>query len=99
MKMGKKKFQLSETQLGYLMVIPALILISAVTLWPVAQSFWNSMFDYRLNDPTRNQTTLSYQIDMENYANNYFYIDRDLVTLETAAEGTEIESIILFQND
>jgi len=92
--MGKKKFQLSETQLGYLMVIPALILISAVTLWPVAQSFWNSMFDYRLNDPTRNQTTLSYQIDMENYANNYFYIDRDLVTLETAAEGTEIESII-----
>ncbi|PYZ93619.1 ABC transporter permease [Salipaludibacillus keqinensis] len=94
--MGKKKgFQLSESQLGYLMVLPALVLIAAVTLWPVAQSFWNSMFDYRLNDPTRNQTTLSYQIDLETYANNYFYIDRDLSSLEDEAEGTDLQPIVM----
>ncbi|SER92650.1 carbohydrate ABC transporter permease [Salipaludibacillus aurantiacus] len=90
----KKGFQLSETQLGYLMVLPALILIAAITLWPVAQSFWNSMFDYRLNDPTRNQTTLSYQIDLETYANNYFYIDRDLEAIENEAAGTELEETV-----
>ncbi len=92
--MRKKKFQLNEKQLGYLMVMPALILIAAITLWPVAQSFWNSMFDYRLNDPTRNQTTLSYQIDMETYANNYFYIDRDLEALENDAEGTDLQLVV-----
>ncbi|WP_280769766.1 sugar ABC transporter permease [Salipaludibacillus daqingensis] len=94
MNMRKKKFQLNEKQLGYLMVMPALILIAAITLWPVAQSFWNSMFDYRLNDPTRNQTTLSYQIDMETYANNYFYIDRDLEALENDAEGTDLQLVV-----
>ncbi|CAM3824307.1 carbohydrate ABC transporter permease [Alkalicoccus chagannorensis] len=85
---GKKKkgFQLNERQLGYLMVAPALILIFAVTLWPVAQSFYNSMFDYRLNDPTRNQTTLSYQIDLERYADNYFYFERDVDSLAAADE-------------
>lgn len=92
--MGKKKFQLNEKQLGYLMVMPALILIAAVTLWPVAQSFWNSMFDYRLNDPTRNQTTLTYQVDMETYAKNYFYIDGDLEALEDATEGTDLQPIV-----
>jgi multiple sugar transport system permease protein len=94
MNMGKKKFQLNEKQLGYLMVMPALLLIAAVILWPVAQSFWNSMFDYRLNDPTRNQTTLTYQIDMETYANNYFYIDRDLGALEDAVEGRDLQPVV-----
>lgn len=90
----KKRFQLSEKQLGYFMVMPALILICAVTLWPVAQSFYNSMFDYRLNDPTRNQTTLSYQIDMERYADNYFFYERDIGALADEAEGTELEGTV-----
>ncbi|SDO04483.1 carbohydrate ABC transporter permease [Alkalicoccus daliensis] len=90
----KKGFQLNEKQLGYLMVLPALILIFAITLWPVAQSFYNSMFDYRLNDPTRNQTTLSYQIDMERYADNYFFYERDIESLLSEVEGTEMEDRI-----
>ncbi|MFC4737434.1 carbohydrate ABC transporter permease [Bacillus daqingensis] len=96
----KKKFQLSESQLGYLMVLPALILIFAVTLWPVAQSFYNSMFDYRLNDPTRNQTTLSYQIDLERYADNYFFYERDMEQLVAETEGTEMgDTVISIQNE
>lgn len=96
----KKKFQLSESQLGYLMVLPALILIFAVTLWPVAQSFYNSMFDYRLNDPTRNQTTLSYQIDLERYADNYFFYERDMEQLISETEGTEMEdTVVSIQNE
>ncbi|WP_147803515.1 carbohydrate ABC transporter permease [Alkalicoccus halolimnae] len=87
----KKRFQLNEKQLGYMMVAPALLLIFAITLWPVAQSFYNSMFDYRLNDPTRNQTTLSYQIDLERYADNYFFYERDISSLQEEVEGSDLE--------
>ncbi|WP_026690497.1 carbohydrate ABC transporter permease [Alteribacter aurantiacus] len=88
--MGEKKkrgFSLTESQLGYLMVLPAIILISVITLWPIAQSFYNSLFDYRLNDPTRNQTTLNYQIDLETYVDNQFYLERDLSSLASSAQG------------
>jgi multiple sugar transport system permease protein len=87
----KKRFQLNEKQLGYMMVAPALLLIFAITLWPVAQSFYNSMFDYRLNDPTRNQTTLSYQIDLERYADNYFFYERDISSLQEEVAGSDLE--------
>src|SRR5699024_8001522 len=87
MKRQKRlRFQLNEKQLGYAMVIPSLILIIAVVLWPVAQSFYNSMFDYRLNDPARSQRMLSATIDLERYVDNYFYIDGQL---ETLAGGTD----------
>ncbi|QKS71840.1 sugar ABC transporter permease [Paenalkalicoccus suaedae] len=94
--MGEKKsrFQLSEKQLGYLFVLPALVLITVITLWPVAQSFYNSLFDYRLNDPTRNQTTLNYQIDLERYADHYFFYGRDMEAAVEASVGTEFEQAI-----
>nr|WP_244094331.1 sugar ABC transporter permease [Jeotgalibacillus salarius] len=76
------KFQLNEKQLGYAMVAPALILVILVTLWPVAQSFYNSLFDYRLNDPSRSERFLSSNMDLERYANDYFYLSRDLEALE-----------------
>lgn len=90
----RRSFQLNEKQLGYAMVIPSLILVFAVVLWPVAQSFYNSLFDYRLNDPTRSQLMLSAQIDLERYLDNYFYMDGDLEALETQVESEEASSTI-----
>ncbi|MED4162094.1 ABC transporter permease subunit [Halalkalibacterium halodurans] len=86
-KKGKRglRFSLSETQLGYAMVAPALILVIVVTLWPVALSFYNSLFDYRLTDPTRSQTMLSSSVDLEAYVNNYYYLDRSLDHLSTSS--------------
>ncbi|WP_100371984.1 carbohydrate ABC transporter permease [Bacillus sp. FJAT-45037] len=78
------RFSLSETQLGYAMVAPALLLVIFITLWPVAISFYNSLFDYRLNDPTRSQKMLSSTIDLEAYVNTYYYLDR---TLSDLSEG------------
>nr|WP_227394625.1 sugar ABC transporter permease [Jeotgalibacillus aurantiacus] len=83
------KFQLNEKQLGYVMVAPALILVLLVTLWPVAQSFYNSLFDYRLNDPSRSERFLSSNVDLERYANEYFYLSRDLELLESQAPDGE----------
>ncbi|RLL40576.1 ABC transporter permease subunit [Oceanobacillus piezotolerans] len=84
-----RSFQLSEKQLGYAMVIPSLILVIVVVLWPVAQSFYNSLFDYRLNDPSRSQLMLSATIDLERYVDNHFYIGGQLDSLADGAENEE----------
>ncbi|GAB3058874.1 carbohydrate ABC transporter permease [Virgibacillus ainsalahensis] len=90
----KPNFQLSEKQLGYAMVIPSLILVFAVVLWPVAQSFYNSLFDYRLNDPARSQLMLGATIDLERYVDNQFYIDGQLESLANEADGEEAANTI-----
>ncbi len=78
----KKKFSLSERQLGYAMIIPSLILIAIVVLYPIAMSFWNSMFDYRLNNPTKSVRMLSSQIDLERYATDYYFLQKNLEELD-----------------
>ncbi len=83
------KFQLNEKQLGYLMVAPALILVILVTLLPVAQSFYNSLFDYRLNDPSRSERFIQSNVDLERYANDFFYLSRDLEGLAAQAPNNE----------
>ena len=85
----KRNFQLSEKQLGYAMVIPSLILVIVVVLWPVAQSFYNSLFDYRLNDPARSQLMLSATIDLERYVDNHYYLGGQLDSLIDSAEAEE----------
>lgn len=93
-KRDRRSFQLSEKQLGYAMVLPSLILIFAVVLWPVAQSFYNSLFDYRLNDPTRSQRMLSSNIDLERYVDNYFYINSQLNNLSNETDDADIQQSI-----
>lgn len=99
MKKKKFSFQLSEKQLGYLMVLPSLILIFAVVLWPVVQSFYNSLFDYRLNDPTRSQLMLGATIDLERYVDNLFYIDSQLDNLTNETNNEELQKEINAIND
>ncbi|WP_404455403.1 ABC transporter permease subunit [Oceanobacillus kapialis] len=86
-KNNRRGFQLNEKQLGYAMVLPSLLLVIAVVLWPVAQSFYNSLFDYRLNDPTRSQLMLGSTIDLERYVDNHFYIEGQLETLASEDEA------------
>lgn len=96
----RRSFQLSEKQLGYAMVIPSLILVIVVVLWPVAQSFYNSLFDYRLNDPSRSQLMLSATIDLERYVDNHFYIGSQLDRLLDSAENEEAtETVKEIQQD
>ncbi|WP_339226009.1 sugar ABC transporter permease [Oceanobacillus sp. FSL K6-2867] len=96
----RRSFQLSEKQLGYAMVIPSLVLVMVVVLWPVAQSFYNSLFDYRLNDPSRSQLMLSATIDLERYVDNHFYIGSQLDSLlETAENEADAETIKGIQQD
>ncbi|WP_053366724.1 carbohydrate ABC transporter permease [Bacillus sp. FJAT-27245] len=89
---------LSEKQLGYLMVLPSLFLILAVVIWPITQSFWNSLFDYRLNDPAKSQKMLSDNIDLERYANNYYYLSNSLESLEEGARETDVKQTLSEMN-
>lgn len=96
----RRSFQLSEKQLGYAMVIPSLVLVMVVVLWPVAQSFYNSLFDYRLNDPSRSQLMLSATIDLERYVDNQFYIGSQLDSLlESAENEADAETVKGIQQD
>ncbi|RWZ59128.1 sugar ABC transporter permease [Halobacillus fulvus] len=59
-----------ERKLGYILIAPSLLLILAIAIWPVIQSFYFSMFDYRLNDPTKSSIHMDYSLDLERYLNN-----------------------------
>lgn len=88
-KKKKNKFHLSESRTGYLMIAPAIIIIMMIAFYPVAKSFWYSMFDLRLNNPTRNSTYLNYKFDMERYFSNYDLAKAALTHASTDAKGEE----------
>ncbi len=70
----KKKKGSSDRKAAYLLIAPALILILVISIWPVIQSVYFSMFDLKLNDPTKSETHLSYQFDLERYLNTYPFL-------------------------
>jgi multiple sugar transport system permease protein len=84
----------AERRLGYLLVAPAMILIFVIAIWPVVQSFYFSLFDYRLNDPTKSQIHFSYQMDLERYLNNYPFLMSALED-ETVKSNGETKQMLL----
>ncbi|WP_165997672.1 sugar ABC transporter permease [Bacillus sp. Cs-700] len=69
-----KKKKKNDAVVGYLLLAPALILILAISIWPVFQSFYFSLFDLRLNEPTKSEVHLDYQIDLDRYLQNYPFL-------------------------
>jgi multiple sugar transport system permease protein len=59
---------------GYALVAPALILILGISIWPVIQSFYFSLFDLRLTDPTKSSVHLEYNLNLEEYLNSYPFL-------------------------
>ncbi|WP_377887919.1 carbohydrate ABC transporter permease [Alkalihalobacillus sp. R86527] len=94
----KTKKKKSDAKVGYLLVAPALILILAISIWPVIQSFYFSLFDLRLNDPTKSSIHLDYQLDMDRYLQNYPFligaIDSEMNKGNAAGELGEIKATL-----
>lgn len=67
----QNKGSLSEKQMGYLLILPALLIILIIAIWPVMRSFWISLHDIRLNDPTKTEVHSSYGLDMERYVSTF----------------------------
>jgi multiple sugar transport system permease protein len=70
-KPTKKSLSLSEKQVGFLMILPALAVILVIAIWPVIRSFYLSTFDLRLNDPTKREAFVSYSINVDTYSDNF----------------------------
>ncbi|BCS80314.1 carbohydrate ABC transporter permease [Anaerocellum diazotrophicum] len=79
--MGRK-----EKLFGYLFLLPAVLIFVFVAVIPLIQVFVFSLFDIQLNNPTKSEVSLSYKIDVENYANTIF-------TVSSIIDGINIESL------
>jgi multiple sugar transport system permease protein len=82
-----------ERILGYSLVAPALLLILAIAIWPVIQSFYYSLFDYRLNDPAKSSIHLNYRLDLERYLQNYPFL-KSALKQELAAANEQTKETL-----
>lgn len=73
-----------EALTAYLMVFPSVLIIIAIALWPVINSFWNSMFDLRLNHPAKNKITLGYKINLERFVDTQYYINGTFIQIHAS---------------
>ncbi|WP_419884213.1 ABC transporter permease subunit [Peribacillus sp. B-H-3] len=85
---------MSEKKIGYLLVAPSLLLIFVIAIWPVMQSFYFSLFDLKLNDPTRSEVHLSHNIDLDRYLNNYpFLVGAIDSEMKTSSEKNQLQEV------
>lgn len=74
----KDRDRRAEMLTGYAMVLPAILVVCVISIYPILQTFYFSLFDYQLNNPTkRNITTQSY-FDLEKYLDAQFYLNSGL---------------------
>lgn len=94
---------MSDGQLAVLLVLPALIVIGCITVFPIMRTLWYSMFDLRLNHPARNDTYLSYSLDLEKYADGMFTVSSQLnkaiARADTDAEKEQVQSLLTLRQD
>jgi len=78
---------LARTWTAYAMILPAVLMIAAVAIWPLIRTFWISLYDLRLNDPERNQLNMSYSVNVEKYAESTALLLSLLKKEAAAAQG------------
>jgi multiple sugar transport system permease protein len=66
-----KKKSFFEKNIAYFFIFPAVLIIAVIALYPVLRTFWLSLYDVRLNDPSKNDIYHSYQLDMDGFVEKY----------------------------
>ncbi|WP_201319255.1 carbohydrate ABC transporter permease [Paenibacillus sp. EPM92] len=87
--MFKRTAFTKEARVAYLLIMPAALLICAIAIWPVLRSFWISLYDIRLNDPTKSEIHAEYALNMEKYTETMPILLRILGA--EAAEGGAVK--------
>jgi multiple sugar transport system permease protein len=89
---------LPEGWLAFLLILPAVLVILGISVYPIARTIWYSLFDLRLNHPTRSTTHFSYSLDVEQYCDGLnslrSQLRKALSKSEDADEKTEIEALL-----
>lgn len=93
MKKQKRNRKKSDWKAAYLLMAPSLILILVIAVYPVLQSMYFSLFDYKLNDPTRSKTTTSYSIDLQRYLNDMPFLMGDIQNDLPKVKGTDHDTL------
>jgi multiple sugar transport system permease protein len=65
------KKKVSEKNIAYLFILPAVLIILVIAVYPVIRTFWLSLYDVRLNDPSKNDIYTSYKLDMDRFVEKY----------------------------
>ncbi|HET7577671.1 MAG TPA: sugar ABC transporter permease [Bacillales bacterium] len=78
MKEKKQRRKRSDWKSAYLLIAPSLILILIIAIYPVFQSFYYSLFDLRLNEPTKSSAHLDYSLNLDEYLQYYPFLVGDL---------------------
>ncbi|MBM7553536.1 carbohydrate ABC transporter permease [Thalassobacillus pellis] len=73
-----KKDKNPDRKAAYLLIAPSLLLILVIAIYPVIQSFYFSLFDLRLNSPTKSSVHLDYSINLDTYLQYYPFLVDDL---------------------
>ncbi len=98
MKSLKSFTNFLDAHLGYLLVIPAILLILAFSVIPIALSLQYSFFDYQLNDQRKNDIFFSehYNIELANEDVEYieFYLNTEKDVAKKQSTIDKIQSVI-----
>lgn len=90
----RRRRGLSESQLAILLVLPALAIIACIAVYPILRTVWYSLFDLRLNHPTRNTPHFSYSLDLEKYADGmYTFMSQAAKALDQADTEEETQAV------
>ncbi|HET6873018.1 MAG TPA: sugar ABC transporter permease, partial [Sporolactobacillaceae bacterium] len=71
-----------------------LILIVVISIYPVLRSFYFSLFDIKLNDPTKSSVHTNYSIDLSSYLNYYPFLINDLDKAAPATSGDVHDKLV-----
>ncbi|HEX7063998.1 MAG TPA: sugar ABC transporter permease [Bacillales bacterium] len=74
----KQPTKRSDWKPAFLLIAPSILLILAIAIYPVVQSFYYSLFDLRLNEPTKSATHLDYSLNLDVYLKYYPFLVNDL---------------------
>jgi multiple sugar transport system permease protein len=86
-----------EKNIAYFFIFPAVLIIAVIALYPVIRTFWLSLYDVRLNDPSKNGIYNNYQLDMDRFVEKYpvlvNLIDRVSKKPENQANADKLEQL------
>jgi multiple sugar transport system permease protein len=76
-----------EKRASYLLVAPSLILILVIAIFPVFRSFYISLFDLKLNDPTKSEIHLHNSMNLNTYLEYYPFLINDVNQAINKSDG------------
>lgn len=84
--------------LGYILVLPAVLLIVVFSLWPIIKSLSYTVFDYRLNDQQKSglymDERFNYDLFQESQLYISFFLEEDRSVITNAGDQQKVDILL-----